>query len=80
MKEEEDARLKKEKDTLASVVAARKQQAELLQGFVGFHKKFCVVALEKNGDNVEMAAEWAMANFETFNSERPDLFMDDAGN
>eukprot|EP01114_Cavostelium_apophysatum_P014886 TRINITY_DN3963_c0_g1_i3.p1 TRINITY_DN3963_c0_g1~~TRINITY_DN3963_c0_g1_i3.p1 ORF type:complete len:4002 (+),score=1092.69 TRINITY_DN3963_c0_g1_i3:116-12121(+) len=77
MKQEEDSRLQKEREAVAGIMQQRIAAAEMLQGFVGFHIKYCTVALEKNQDNVEIAAEWAMSNFESYSLERPELFMDD---
>ena len=51
----------------------RRTQAELLQGFVGFHIKYCMHALERSQENVEMAAEWAISHFDTVSVEHPGI-------
>jgi hypothetical protein len=47
LREAEEQRVKKEKDDVNAVLTHRREQAQILQSFVGHHIKFCMVALEK---------------------------------
>eukprot|EP01119_Soliformovum_irregulare_P002830 TRINITY_DN1308_c1_g1_i2.p1 TRINITY_DN1308_c1_g1~~TRINITY_DN1308_c1_g1_i2.p1 ORF type:complete len:2755 (-),score=1130.06 TRINITY_DN1308_c1_g1_i2:303-7640(-) len=77
LKEDLEIQRANERENQSSKLAARRVSAEMLQGFVGFHIKYCMVALEKTNDNVEMAAEWAMSHFEALSVDSPELFVDD---
>jgi hypothetical protein len=88
LKREQEEKQKAEQDRKASILQARKEQALTLQGFVGQPINFCMVALEKTNDNLELAAEWvsilqvtshrlqAMLNAEAYQADHPELFED----
>jgi hypothetical protein len=76
MNADKDMIIQQQEEELASIAEARKEQAVMLQSFVGFPIKYCVLALQRNSDNIEQAAEWAMLNFDTVSNEHPELFVD----
>jgi hypothetical protein len=64
LRKENEEKRARERAEAAAKETAKREQAELLHGFVGFPIDFCMVALEHTGGNVEAAAGWALENFE----------------
>ncbi len=77
IKKEESERIKRERAERALLLEGRRRQAETLQGFVGFPLKFCMAALEKHNDNIELAAEWAIGHYESYVLEHPEVLEEE---